>query len=279
MRDFVPSARVIADSICNDHRITTMEVKIHRFMLPEFMTHRAFSRNSASSRAIPAHKNMQRVADEPALPLVWPSEKKGMQGGPPLRTSEATAAREVWLSARDHAVQSVENLIDLGVHKSVANRLLEPFLHHTILITATDWDDFYTQRLRPQNGSEPLAQAEIVVAAEAMWRAQNNSTPEKLAVGHWHLPYISTTELAAMPTQQAVRVCVARCARVSYLTQNGVRDPQQDLALYERLITADPPHFSPLEHAATPATPQETPRGNFSGWHQLRHLLNERSFQ
>lgn len=256
-----------------------MEVKIHRYMLPEFLTHRAFSRNSASSRAIPAAKNMQRVADEPAMPVVWPSERKGMQGGSPLRTEHASDAREVWLRARDHAVECAEALIRLGVHKSVVNRLLEPFLSHTILITATDWDGFYAQRLPPQSGAEPLAQAEIVVAAEAMWKAQNASTPEKLAVGQWHLPYINDIELASMPTQQAVQVSVARCARVSYLTQNGVRDPQQDLALYARLVTADPPHHSPLEHAATPATATEKPRGNFTGWHQLRHLLNERSFR
>jgi hypothetical protein len=274
VKDFEPSARVIADSVAKDtgYRVTTLEVRLHRFMLAEFNTHRAFSRNSASSRAIPVHKQMVTVAEEPAVPLLWPSERKGMQGGPPLPTYKARAARETWLRARDEMVECAETLTTLGVHKSVVNRLLEPFLPHTVIATATDWGDFYAQRTPPQDGGEPLAQSEIVAPALLMRKAYLASTPVELTLGQWHLPYLDDWELKSMPVEQAKQVSVARCARVSYLTQNGTRDVAEDITLHRRLVNANPPHWSPFEHVATPAAKDEPVKGNFTGWHQLRHM-------
>jgi hypothetical protein len=253
-----------------------MEVRMHLSMQRAFNTHRAFSRNSASNRAIPVARNLARIAEEPVLPLVWPQERPGMQGGPPLPTSKADQARDTWLAARDNAVTAVEQLLNLGVHKSIANRLLEPFQAVTIIVTATDWDDFFAQRIGAYD-AEPLAQAEIRAPAEHMWKAMQRSTPEKLSLGQWHLPYLNAWELKTLPQEQAISISVARCARVSYLTHTGVRDVQADLNLFQRLVTANPPHWSPLEHVATPALPTETVKGNFTGWHQLRHLLKERA--
>ncbi len=273
MSQFEPSARVIADSVneITGDRLTTLEVQLHRFMLAEFNTHRAFSRNSASSRAISAERQMQSVTDNPAVPLLWPGERKGMQGGPPLPREKAEAARQTWLRARNEAVACARTLNDLGVHRSITNRLLEPFMVHTVVVSATDWKDFFSQRARPQDGSEPLAQAEIVHAATAMKVAMTESTPVKLTLGQYHLPYIQDWELTTMPTDQAIMVSVARCARTSYLTQNGTRDVAEDVRLYQRLISAQPPHWSPLEHVATPAARREITLGNFTGWHQARH--------
>lgn len=277
MEDFRPSARVIADSISpGGVRLTTMEVNIHLFIHRQFNTHRALSRNSASNRAIPVHKTLARVAERPALPLVWPQEKPGMQGGPPLPSAKADQAREIWLAARDKAVQSAEQLLALGVHKSIVNRLLEPFQYVTIVCTATDWDDFFIQRLAAHTG-EPLAQAEIRVAAERMFRALSESRPERVELGQWHLPYLKPWELQSLPNDQAISVSAARCARVSYLTHDGKRDIQADLDLYNRLVSANPPHWSPLEHVATPAMNDEAVKGNYTGWLQLRHMLAERA--
>lgn len=277
MEDFQPAAQVIADSVSpSGVRLTTMEVRLHLFVHRALNTHRALSRNSASNRAIPVHKTLARIAERPAIPLVWPQEKKGMQGGPPLPSDKREQARQVWLAARDNAVHSAEQLLELGVHKSVTNRLLEPFQYVTVILTATDWDDFYAQRLAVQT-AEPLAQAEIHVLAERMWDAQNKSTPEPVALGQWHLPYLDAAELSYLPSEQAIAVSAARCARVSYLTHDGKRDIQADLDLYRRLVTADPPHWSPLEHVATPAMDDEHPKGNFTGWFQLRHMLAERA--
>lgn len=272
--DFVPKARIIADSIHNGNRLTSMEVKMHRFMLPAFNSHRQFSRNSASSRAIPVDKQLERVINEPAVPVIWAAERKGMQGGPLLPTSEADYARDLWIAARDEAVNSAAKLSMLGVHKSITNRLLEPFMSHTVIVSSTEWDNFFSQRLKPQDGSEPLAQAEIVAAAEAMRAALDGSTPEPLGEDDWHLPYLNQEERSSLSIVDARCVSAARCARVSYLTHDGKRDIGADIHLFRRLAFAKPPHWSPMEHVATPAGPDWAwHKGNFVGWQQLRHIV------
>jgi hypothetical protein len=207
---------------------------------------------------------IRSVETDPALPEEFGTAQAGMQAGPPVENEmEALTA---WLSARDAAVQAARTLADLGVHKQVTNRLLEPFQWHTVIVTATYWDGFWQQRC------SDLAQPEIRVAAQAMRAAYDASVPKAVGEGEWHLPYLQVDE-AELDTDVATRVCAARCARVSYLTQNGVRSIDEDLILYERLVTATPPHASPLEHVATPATSDSGPVGNLAGWVQLRHLV------
>lgn len=262
--DFTPTARIIADSISpTGHRLTTIEARMHRWVLAEFNTHRKLSRNSASSRAVPVGRAMALTAVEPVYPLVWARECKGMQGGAPI--DDEVKAREIWDAARDEAVGAAEKLVQLGVHKSIVNRLLEPFLPHTVIVSATDWDGFFAQRC------SPLAQPEIRAVADCMRLAYEASQPVGRHAGSWHLPYVDVEERIALGTEKACMVSAARCARVSYLTHDGRRDPDLDLNLYDRLIAADPPHASPLEHVATP-TDEDAP-GNFTGWAQLRHWV------
>lgn len=265
-----PSARVAADSVSPDGvRLTTLEVTLHRFVLAELNTHRVFSRNSASSRAIPVHKQVERVVGDPAMPVEFGSNQRGMQAGAPLVGEAADEARRHWLAARDAAVEATEALRELGVHKQVTNRLLEPFMWHTVIVSSTEWDGFWEQRC------SPLAQPEIRVAAEAMRAVFDASTPEPVGLGGWHLPYVDAEHDAELDATQRTQVSAARCARVSYLTHDGVRDVAKDLELYERLVTARPPHWSPLEHVATPGEPGAAVPGNFRGWQQLRHLTVE----
>lgn len=267
--DFVPTAKVLCDSISPaGHRLTTMEVRMHRFVLAEFNTHRTFSRGSASSRAIPVSKTINRITTEPVYPLSWPSERKGMQGGDELDVAGRALARTAWHDARLYAVHHAKYLAELGVHKSIVNRILEPFMSHTVIVSSTEWDNFWAQRC------SPLAQPEIRAAAEAMKVVYDASEPALVHRGRWHLPYISDEERQDNSYFLLRRISAARCARVSYLTQDGRRDITHDLALYDRLIAADPPHASPLEHVATPTlnTATNSP-GNFTGWLQLRHAL------
>lgn len=268
------AAKIIADSVsaATGERLTTMEVVIHRYVLAEFNTHRAFARCSASSRAIPVHKMLQRVNENPALPVSWPLEQKGMQGGDEMTWEERERAEEVWLKARDRALDCAEELVAMGLHKSVVNRLLEPFLWHTIIVSSTEWENFFVQRC------SPLAQPEIRVTAELMREALDASEPVKLAPGDWHMPYITAEDLEACRAVKADprRVSVARCARVSYLNHDGKRDPEIDELLFLRLVQAEPPHWSPLEHVATPAPAGFEPLGNFTGWEQYRHYKGKR---
>lgn len=242
-------AKVIADSISpSGHRLTTFEVRFHRFVLAEFNTHRVLSKNSASSRAIPVQKQIERIVEDLAYPVSWPAEQKGMQGGEELPEETTTVAKRLWHFAAKAAVDTVQGLRhlngDAALHKSVTNRLLEPFMWHTVVVTATAWENFFAQRC------SPLAQPEIKAVADLMHEAYANSTPTYIRDKDWHLPYVDRREVDSAET--AVKVSAARCARVSYLTHDGKRDIAADLALYDRLVGANPPHWSPLEHVATP---------------------------
>jgi thymidylate synthase ThyX len=260
-----PRAEVVLDSVSPAGvRLTTIEVTLHRFVLAELNTHRVFSRNSASSRAIPTAKQIQRIVDDPALPIEFGTNQRGMQAAEPLTGAAHDAAMTAWLDARDHAVVAAQQLAELNVHKQVVNRVLEPFMWHTVIVTATDWDGFWEQRC------SPLAQPEIRVAAEAMRAAYTASTPIPVSDGDWHTPYVRPDE-HDLDVGTRTRISAARCARVSYLTHDGRRDLEADETLYQRLVTADPAHWSPLEHVATPA-PDPVP-GNFRGWRQLRHVV------
>lgn len=246
-------AKVIEDSINEEGvRLTTFELRFRRFVLSEFNTHCVLSRNSASSRAIPVTKQLMKVWGEPAFPATWPAEQKGMQGGAELTEGTVRLAKHHWLAARDAAATRAEELLKAGVHKSVTNRLLEPFMWHTAVVTATAWDNFFEQRC------SPLAQPEIREVAELMQQARIESEPQLLEDGMWHLPYVDPDTFLEMAERgmasytDLAKVSAARCARVSYLTQDGRRDVEEDLKLYERLVTARPAHWSPLEHVATP---------------------------
>lgn len=270
-------AQVISDSVSPDGvRVTTVQATSNRFVLAEANTHRVFNRNSASSRAIPLAKQIKRIMEDLAVPSIFPKEQRGMQGGDEIEGDDLKAAEWAWRRAAEMAVEGAEELGRVGVHKSVANRLLEPFMWHTMVITATAWENFFEQRC------SPLAQPEIRLMAEAIRDAMEESQPQKLEEGDWHLPYWDPEtdgalyddwacrtfphpdgiHAAWMPSMReagysgiadvVTRVSAARCARVSYLTQDGKRDIEKDLDLYDKLTTADPPHWSPLEHVATP---------------------------
>lgn len=138
-----PNAKIILDSISNEGvRLTTVEVTAHRFVLAELNTHRAFSRNAASSRAIPTKKIRQRVLDDPAYPVVWGTNKPGMQAGEPLNDEDTDKAKEIWDYLRRASIFGHEKLEKIGLHKQWANRLLEPWMWITDIVSFTDIDNF-----------------------------------------------------------------------------------------------------------------------------------------
>jgi thymidylate synthase ThyX len=207
------------------------------------------------------------VKNDPALPLEWGANQPGMQAAAPLEGENLELAKKGWLRARDAAVAAAEELMAAGLHKQISNRLLEPFMWHTVIVTSTEWDNFYEQRC------SPLAQPEIRAVAEAMRTAMDESTPVQRGFGEWHTPYLSDED--TLIEDESLKVSAARCARVSYLTHDGVRDPAKDLELYQKLVSASPMHASPLEHVARPAAADEPQLGNLRGWHQLRHDVEE----
>lgn len=257
------SAKVICDSISPmGVRLITLEVVMPRIILAEFNTHRVFSRNSASSRAIPVEKMIERVQNDPFIPLYWGKNQRGMQANEELPAQTQEQARLMWLAARHEAIQFATMLSEFGVHKQITNRLLEPFLWHTVIVTATEWSNFFAQRCHPD------AQPEMRLTAEAMRDAMDASTPKPIDYGQWHLPYMSGAE-ACMEIGRAKMVSVARCARVSYLQHDGTRSVEKDIDLFEKLTQGG--HWSPFEHVARPNFHYpHAYQGNFRGWHQFR---------
>lgn len=121
--------KVLADSVSPEGaRLTTMEVTFPRIILAEMNTHRVFSRNSASSRAIPIKKRIEMVKKHPYVPQYWGKLQKGMAADEQIDRELRQQAEETWLDARDHAVKYAEELAILGIHKQTVSRLLEPFL-------------------------------------------------------------------------------------------------------------------------------------------------------
>jgi thymidylate synthase ThyX len=240
-------------------------VTFPRFVLSEFNTHRALSRNSASSRAIPTSKLIERIEADPVLPVEWGRNQKGMSASEHLGEEEVEEAKRAWLDARDAAVAQAQRLQHLHVHKQVVNRVLEPFLWHTVIVTATEWDNFFELRCAPN------AQPEIREAAARVRDAIRASTPASVAEGEWHLPLVQPDE-RSLDLEVQKKVAVARCARVSYLTHDGKREIEKDLELFERLKSDR--HLSPFEHVATPTADAEY-HANFRGWTQMRYELEK----
>lgn len=275
------SVKVLADSVSPDGvRLTTLEVTFPRIVLAEFNTHRVFSRNSASSRAIPVEKMIKMVEDDPYIPTHWGKNQKGMQAEVELSKDEQATAVSWWLGARSKAMESAKALLAVGVHKQITNRLLEPFMWHTVIVTATEWKNFFNLRCNA------MAHPEIRLAADLMRDAMKESTPRPLDYGEWHTPFLQSEDMRGWDvwtTEALCKISVGRCAAVTYLN-HGKRDPQADIARHDKLLEAG--HMSPFEHVARPMTldeaqlqepPVPTPAkkfsGNFRGWIQYRKTI------
>lgn len=264
------STRILKDSLAPcGKRLTTWELQYPRFVHAELLTHRLFSRSSASSRAIPIEKLIERVEQDPAMPVFWGKNQKGMQAEVEMSAEERRFAETHWLHARDLAVQQCRQLSTLGVHKQLANRLIEPWMFITVIVSATEFDNWFHLR------NHRMAQPEIAWVARSMWKQYQDPMhpPQKLDAGQWHLPLTDGPETAGLSIDDLKKISTGRCARVSYLNHEGLRDVVADINLHDRLCAGpavgDPGHWSPFEHIAQALeTPDQS--GNFIGWKQYR---------
>lgn len=268
-------AKIIKDSINRvGNRLTTFELTYPRFVHAELMTHRMFSRNSASSRAIPIERMIERIQSNPAMPLFWGKNQKGMQAAEELQNGDRLLAQSVWLEARRHALEHAKQLLEIGAHKQIVNRVLEPWMFITTIVTATEFTNFFYLR------DSEFAQPEIAWVAREMKKLYADNEPTELRPGEWHLPYVeikdSSHPLYVEPYEDAriwpdgsylAKISTARCARVSYLTHDGRRDLREDERLHDQLRTSG--HWSPFEHPAM-ALNKSARNGNFIGFVQYR---------
>lgn len=286
---------ILADSVSKaGARLTTMQITFPRFILAQLNTHRALSKSSASSRAVPAEKTAERLRTNMFVPDVFAANKRGMQGGEALDEAANAEAMERW---RRIGLQMADEALAFGVHKQWANRLMELFTWHTVIVTATEWDNFFALRCNE------AAQPEFTTIAVMMRDALLASKPSPKEHFEWHLPMVTVDDIeevfgvkreareALLHSDQtfgwspSVRkialwkrlamISAGRCARVSYLNHDGTRDLAVDEALGDRLIRHG--HMSPFEHAARPLYYHESVTspfcGNFRGWKQLRKLI------
>lgn len=292
--------------------ILTVEARYPRFIHSELMTHRVFSRNAASSRAIKTEKLIQSVLDDPAMPTFWGANQAGMQAAEECNESvrlssfasnaldpskydgyeiwskeEYGASREdAWLVGRDNAVELARAFNEAGYHKQIVNRILEPWAHITVCITSTSWANFFALR------DHPAAQPEIQVLARAIHEAKEAATPEILDYHQWHLPYVTNEEKDALKVKDQIKLSVARCASTSYKTVDGQEMTiEKAIALNDKLLASEPLHASPAEHQAHPdhyedfdwngvkSWAQPGLHGNFEGYVQYRKTLRNEYVQ
>lgn len=271
-------AKILLDSLnpYNNVRLTTFEITYPRIVHQELLTHRALSRNSASSRAIPNNKLREIIKKTGAYPVFWGKNQSGMAATEELQGWRLSLVKTGWEVFKQINLFGSWVLHKFGLHKQLANRLIEPWMPITVIVSATDFQNFFHLRCSTH------AQPEIKRIAEMMRECYNNSIPHRLNEWECHLPFIENKDREDVNKfifeskqtftmdffyQVLKKVSAGRCARVSYLTHDGKRDIKKDIELCNRLIKDG--HWSPLEHVATPV---ETISycGNFRGWIQFR---------
>jgi hypothetical protein len=300
-------AKIIADSMCNGHRLTTMQLTHPRIVHAEFNTHCMFSRNASSSRAIPFNVTVQRVHSDPFVPVEFGVNQKGMQAKEVLSGWKLEEARKRWLRACELMIGAAKDLASeicvlcdgtgksrlggvtctkcqgtgegLNVHKQIVNRLIEPWSWITVCVTGdwSAWSNYFALRCHPD--AQPEIQKQAYMAQLAYFR----NKPELLSPGMWHTPYVLNTDYNEIMDKYGiaktedgldaiVKISVGRCARTSYLTQEGTRDFSKDVELHDRLRFHEPLHASPFEHVCQ-AMGDDARYGKYVGWKAYRHML------
>jgi thymidylate synthase ThyX len=291
-----PEVTLILASIANGVPIYTFQLRYWRAIHAEFMTHRVFSRNASSSRAIPVDRMLEVVRQAPAGPIHWGANQPGMQADhehealieiPNLLTeafySWAFKAKEIvaqfplasreqaWAFSAHLAASMSDAFSQAGYHKQVANRITEPFQAINVVVTSTEWENFFDLRCHKD------AMPEIRELAEQIQQKLLETKPMTLAPGSWHLPYILPEE-TVLPLGDKLALSAARCASVSYRTVEGsLMELDRAKALFEKLVGSQPLHASPMEHQAkvhkSGELPDFTPSNLAYPWIQHRKFL------
>lgn len=298
-------ATIIADSVSSltGKRMTSFELELPRMIWAECLTHRLFSRNAASSRAIPVKKKRKHVSENPAMPVFWGKNQPGMQASEQLTGTHLSIAKFAWRAGAKVSCGISWVYDKLGLHKQLANRPTEPFERYKVVLSATEFANWFWLR------DHPDAQPEIAEVAKVMLDAMDVSEPMVLEPGEWHLPYIKTHRRdmgqhdggsivysvngEEIDLETAKKVSSSCCAQVSYRILNT--DIEKAVSIYYRLVESEPVHASPFEHQATPMrepiqnifegkveiedgvthidTGANAWSGNLMGWIQHRQLI------
>ena len=299
--DFKPFVRPVVKVVCDTispftgKRLTTLQCDYQRFFHSEVMTHRMFSRSASSSRAIPVHVQADRIKLNPATPMKFGLNEPGMQANKNAEGETLESAMCLWFDAAENAYHSAQSMRDLGLHKQIANRIVEPFQVINVVITATEWENFFELR------DHPDALPEIQALAQEIKKAMDESEP---VVRAYHLPYLREDEMAQVENGNPMDILeywapisAARCARASYNNHDGTKSTaEEDFGLYENLVGSEPLHASPTEHqgfiiSTVSTLPKHLKNGvwidqinlpyqskNFNGFTQFREYVETKKY-
>jgi len=280
------TSSIIADSINpKGNRLTSFVLEYPRYIHSEILTHRVFSKNAASSRAIPIEKMIQQVIDNPAMPTHWGKNQSGMQANEELSGIDLYECKKLWLLARDEMVEYVKQLSASNLHKQIANRILEPWFHIKIILSGTEFENFFSLR------AHPAAHPDLQKLAYLMLEQYNESAPKQLNEGDWHIPFgdkitdeglnklfnefgLGCNWVKDRQDEFKIKIAIARCARISYLNYEGKDDYAADIKLCDRLFGNTPKHLSPTEHVAQAQNNSDW-SGNYKGFKQYRKFFQD----
>lgn len=265
--------------LSSSHSVTgdvlhTLLLRYPRFIHSEFMTHRVFSRNAASSRAIPVQKMIDDIIKDPTKPLFWGMNEKGMQSFTEADLTTRHDASVIWERAMHDAIAHAKTMTARGLHKQIINRLLEPFMHITVLVSSTQWSNFLA--LRDHGAAEPHMQ----MLAKKVRVALEEADYQVLQPGQWHLPFVSRDQFLDLGLDASIKLSTACCASTSYKTVEGFEMTiEKATELHDKLVGAVPLHASPAEHVAqadwfsSNRWHTSNLHGNFTGFNQYRKML------
>lgn len=248
--------------------LSTLQLRYWRGIHAELMTHRAFSRNAGSSRATPVKRVLAQVWSDPAGPTHWGANQPGMQAAGEVVGWRRATAKFLWRSSGKAMCVAAWGMMKLGLHKQVANRLLEPWQYINVLVSSTDWDNFYKLRCHPD------AQPEFQDLAVRMRDVLANMPQQDLLKGQWHLPYTTRDELEMYGLSTTLKMSSARCARISVAPFDGNASIDKEVARHDLLVGSDPIHASPTEHQGQ-AMVGNLMMANMRGFIQQRHFIEQ----
>lgn len=290
-------------SVCANtgKEIITLILEYPRVIHAQLLTHRVFSKNSSSSRAVPAARAIEQIRENPAK-YFWTENQKGMQGTEITSEDKLHHINVLFDLAKETNIKIVEKLTDpegLNVHKQNACRLLEPFQNIRVCLTSTEWDNWDWLRI------DPDAQGEIADLAKAMHKVRTQMPRQFLEPGEWHLPFVESSRNPdtgdfeyfdsvgnVITLEQGKIISMSCTAQTSYRRLDTSLHKAEDM--YGKLFSGNKVHASPSEHQATPISPmvdagfnaEDWPEGvthmgreysfwsgNFNGWIQHRQLI------
>lgn len=259
--------------------IATFRLDIWKVLLAELNTHRKFSRNAASSRAVPGKIMRAKIKENPVIPKEWLRNQSGMQAGEPMDKVDAEYCGYWWRKAAQAAAEAHERLENppsgkKGLHKQWLNRLLEPFVNSRVIVTSTEWSNFFNLRATPLDGSPSMAQPEFTEIADEIRLILSSSKAEILKTGAWHIPLAYRGEKENLSLESLLKLSAARCAKVSYFREDEELSEETVERICDKLFGSNPVHASPAEHQAKCVSPDFAEQRNFNGgWLQYRHFI------